>query len=139
MILYTDMVGDIFHYGHSEYLRKIYELKKEGDKLFVGIHNDETVQTYKRLPVLNMQERVKVISCCKYIDKIIENSPLSITKEFIHFHKIDLIFTPDNRTEEEMQKMMKDPFEMGIVRKIPYTHEISTTDIIKRIKSMSLL
>ena len=68
MILYTDMVGDMFHYGHSEYLRRIHELKKEGDKLFVGIHNDETVQSYKRLPVLNMQERIKVISCCKYID-----------------------------------------------------------------------
>ncbi len=82
MIIYTDMVGDMFHYGHSEYLKRIHGLKKE------------------------------------YID----------------LHKIDLIFTPDNRTDEEMERMMKEPFEMGIVRKIPYTHEISTTDIIKRIK-----
>ena len=107
MIFYTNMVADMFHYGHSEYLRKIYELKKEGDELYVGIHNDETVKSYKRLPVLTMDERIKVISSCKYIDKIIPNAPLCITKEYIDLYKIDQIFIPDNRTVEEIQIMVK--------------------------------
>jgi cytidyltransferase-like protein len=135
MIFYTDMVADMFHYGHSEYLRKIYELKKDGDKLYVGIHNDETVQSYKRLPVLTMDERIKVVSSCKYIDKIISDAPLSISKEYIDLYKIDQIFIPNNRTIEEIQVMVKIPYELGMVKQIPYTHEISTTDIIKRIKS----
>lgn len=135
MILYTDMVADMFHYGHSEYLRRISELKKEGDKLYVGIHNDETVRSYKRLPVLTMDERIKVISSCKYIDKIISDAPLYITKEYIDLHKIAQIFIPDNRTIEEIKIMVKIPYEMGIVKQIPYTLEISTSDIIKRIKS----
>jgi cytidyltransferase-like protein len=135
MIFYTDMVADMFHYGHSEYLRKIYELKKDGDKLYVGIHNDETVQSYKRLPILTMDERIKVISSCKYIDRIIPDAPLSITKEYIDLYKINQIFIPNNRTIEEIQVMVKIPYELGIVKQIPYTSEISTTDIIKRIKS----
>jgi len=135
MIFYTDMVADMFHYGHSEYLRRIYELKKDGDKLYVGIHNDETVKSYKRLPVFTMDERIKVISSCKYVDKIIPDAPLSITKEYIDLHKINQIFIPNNRTIEEIKIMVKIPYEMGIVKEIPYTPEISTTDIIKRIKS----
>jgi cytidyltransferase-like protein len=135
MIFYTDMVADMFHYGHSEYLRKIYELKKDGDKLYVGIHNDETVQSYKRLPVLTMDERIKVISSCKYIDRIIPDAPLCITKEYIDLYKIDQVFIPDNRTIEEIKIMVKIPYELGMVKQIPYTPEISTTDIIKKIKS----
>lgn len=135
MIFYTNMVADMFHYGHSEYLRKIYELKKEGDKLYVGIHNDETVKSYKRLPVLTMDERIKVISSCKYIDKIIPNAPLSISKEYIDLYKIDQIFIPDNRTVEEIKIMVKIPYGLGMVKQISYTHEISTTDLIKRIKN----
>ena len=135
MIFYTNMVADMFHYGHSEYLRKIYELKKEGDKLYVGIHNDETVKSYKRLPVLTMDERIKVISSCKYIDKIIPNAPLSISKEYIDLYKIDQIFIPDNRTVEEIKVMVKIPYELGMVKQISYTPEISTTDLIKRIKN----
>lgn len=145
MIFYTNMVADMFHYGHSEYLRKIFELKKDGDKLYVGIHSDKNVESYKRIPILTMDERIKVISSCKYIDKIIPDAPLSITKEYIDLYKIDLIFIPDNRISEEMSIIdngvptsinpTKIPYEMGIVKQIPYTHEISTTDIIKRIKN----
>jgi cytidyltransferase-like protein len=134
MILYTDMVADMFHYGHAEYLRKIHELKKGSDELYVGIHNDEAVKSYKRLPILNMDERIKVISSCKYIDKIISNAPLFITKEYIDLHKIDLIFIPNNRTQEEIELMVTIPYQMGIIRTIPYTTEISTSNIIKRIK-----
>jgi cytidyltransferase-like protein len=139
------MVADLFHYGHSEYLRKISEFKNDGDKLYVGIHNDETVQSYKRLPVLTMDERIKVISSCKYIDKVIPDAPMYITKEYIDLYKIDLFFIPDNRISEDITVInngvpisvnpAKIPHEMGIVKKIPYTHEISTTDIIKRIKN----
>jgi len=143
------MVADLFHYGHSEYLRKIHELKKDSDKLYVGIHNDKNVQSYKRLPILTMDERIKVISSCKYIDRIIPDAPLCITKEYIDLYKIDQVFIPDNRISEEMPVInngvsisinpTKIPYEMGIVKKIPYTPEISTTDIIKRIRNRTEL
>ena len=44
-IIYVDMVGDLFHYGHVEILRRA---KEKGDKLIVRIHSDETVMEYKR-------------------------------------------------------------------------------------------
>ena len=47
-IVYVDMVGDLFHYGHVEILRRA---KEKGDKLIVGVHSDETVMEYKRKPI----------------------------------------------------------------------------------------
>ena len=82
-----------------------------------------------------MEERVKVIESCKYIDKIIPDAPLSITKEYIDLHKINYIFMPDNRTPEEVILMANVPYNLGIIKFIPYTNTISTTDIIKRIKN----
>jgi cytidyltransferase-like protein len=133
MILYTDMVADLFHYGHINFLKNIYLQKKEGDLLYVGIHSDKTTESYKDVPIMSMEERIKVVEACKYLDKVITDSPITITKEFIDLHKIDLIFTPDNRTEDEIKLMLEVPYQMGIVRKVPYTNTISTTDIIKRI------
>jgi len=133
MILYTDMVADLFHYGHVNYLKNIYLQKKEGDLLYVGIHSDECTKSYKRTPIMTMEERIQVVEACKYVDKVIVDSPITTTKEYIDLHKIDLIFTPDNRTEDEIKLMLEIPYQMGIVRKVPYTNTISTTDIIKRI------
>lgn len=135
MILYTDMVADLFHYGHVEFLKNIYNTKKPGDLLYVGIHNDETVESYKRTPIMTMEERIKVIESCKYIDKVIPDAPLSISKEYIDLYKIDYIFVPDNRTPAEVILMADIPYKLGMIKFVPYTTTISTTDIIKRLKN----
>jgi cytidyltransferase-like protein len=133
MIFYADMVADLYHFGHSEYIKNIYLQKKAGDLVYIGIHNDEVVESYKRMPILTMEERIKVIESCKYIDKVIPNAPLKVTKEYIDLYKIDYIFIPNNRTDEEISIMYEIPFKLGMIKSIPYTNTISTTEIIDRI------
>jgi cytidyltransferase-like protein len=133
MIFYADMVADLYHFGHSDYIKNIYLQKKEGDLVYIGIHNDEVVESYKRTPILTMEERIKVIESCRYIDKIIPNAPLEVTKEYINLHNIDYIFIPNNRTDEEISIMYEIPFKLGMIKTIPYTNTISTTEIIDRI------
>jgi cytidyltransferase-like protein len=133
MILYADMVADLYHYGHLEYIKNIYLHKKENDLVYIGIHDDITVESYKRLPILTMEERIKVLESCKYIDKIIPNAPLKVTKEYIDLHKIDYIFIPNNRTEEDINDWYDLPKKLNMIKVIPYTNTISTTDIINRI------
>ena len=41
--IYVDMIGDLFHYGHVEFLKNA---RKLGDKLIVGVHSDETNKKY---------------------------------------------------------------------------------------------
>ena len=53
--LYVEMVADLFHYGHVEFLKKASAF---GDHLLVGICSDEAVQANKRNPILSMEERI---------------------------------------------------------------------------------
>lgn len=47
--VYADIVGDLFHYGHVEFLRQARAL---GDYLLVAICADEVVAPNKRRPIL---------------------------------------------------------------------------------------
>lgn len=137
MIIYTDMVGDLCHYGHFKHLEQIYNqlVKDTYNKFYVGVHNDETVKSYKRLPIMTMEERIKMISFYPHIDKLIPNAPLNITKEYIDLHNINIVCIPNNRTDEDIKLMCSTPLELNMIKKFNYTHEISTTDIINRIKN----
>jgi len=126
------MTADLFHFGHVNFLKQANEI---GDYLIVGIHSDETVQNYKRSPIMTMEERISVVASCRYVDKIIPDSPLVIDLEWIKKHNIHLVVHGDDFSEDLLQLCYKVPIEMGIFEKVPYTPGISTTDIIKRLKN----
>ena len=70
--VYADMVADLFHYGHVEFLKKAREL---GDYLIVGIHADEILEDYKRKPILTMEERIISVAGCRYVDEVLPSAP----------------------------------------------------------------
>ena len=71
------MVADLFHYGHMNFLR---QASSHGDFLLVGIHANETVESYKRTPILTMKERIASVEGCRYVDEVVPNAPLEITR-----------------------------------------------------------
>jgi len=129
--VYVDIVGDLFHLGHVSLFKKARGL---GDYLIVGVHSDEDVAFYKRRPVLLLEERSKVIKSCRYVDEVIENAPLVITEEFINEHNISYVVHGDD-VSDEVKRQHKIPYSLGIVKYVPYTPGISTTEIIERIKN----
>ncbi len=137
MIIYTDMVADLCHFGHLHFLEQIYNkfIKNTNNKLFVGVHNDKTAHSYKRFPIMTMKERILTLSYNPYIDKIIPDAPINISKKYINKHKLDIICIPNNRTDEEIKYMYEIPFELNMIRKLDYTDTISTSEIIQRIKN----
>ena len=131
MIIYTDGVFDLFHYGHINLLKKAKEF---GTKLYVGIHNDNDVKSYKRLPIIKYGYRKCILDSCKYIDKVIPDAPLTIDENFLNKHKIDLVIHAHNKDEDEKYYFMyKNCIKLGKFKRIDYTQGISTTDIIQRI------
>ena len=126
------MVADLFHYGHVNFLRKA---SSHGDFLLVGVHADEEVMTYKRRPILSMEERVASVEGCRYADEVIPNAPLEIDRTFIEKHNIDLVIHGDDFSSDLEQLCYKIPMEMGIYRTVGYTEGISTTDLIDRVKA----
>jgi cytidyltransferase-like protein len=129
--VYADMVGDLFHRGHVEFLRRAREL---GDELVIGVHSDEAVMSYKRAPVQTMEERVSVVASCRYVDEVLPNAPVGVSREWIELHRLDLVVHGDDFDEEASRSQYGEAMELGIFRVVPYTPEISTTDLIDRIK-----
>ena len=131
-IVYTDIVGDLFHFGHVEFLEKA---RKLGTRLLVGVLSDTEAEKYKRRPILTMEERIRSVRNCRYVDEVIPDPPLVITDEFIKEHGIDIVCHGDDFSSEEMRNFYGVPITQGIFQSIPYTAGISTTDIISRIRS----
>ena len=63
--------------------KKIVESSDEPIKLIVGIHNDNICIDYKREPIINEKIRYKTVELCKYVDEIMEDCPLVVTKDLI--------------------------------------------------------
>ena len=129
--VYVDMVADLFHYGHVEFLKKARGL---GDYLLVGIHSDDVVAFYKKgRPILTMEERVNSVAACRYVDEVVPNAPLTVDRSWIDLHDIHLVAHGDDSTKEQLEYMYNVPISMGIFRTVPYAIGISTTEIIRRI------
>ena len=129
------MVADLFHYGHVNFLRLA---RKHGDYLLVGVHADKTVMSYKRRPILSMEERVASVKHCRYVDEVISDAPLTIDRAWIEQHEIDLILHGDDLSRETEESWYRTPIKMGIFRSVAYTPGISTTEIIARIKAAAV-
>jgi len=123
------MVADLFHYGHVNFLRQASEY---GDTLLVGIHADEAIM-YKTKPILTMEERVRSVEGCRYVDEVIPNAPIEIDREWIEKHNIELILHGDDFTPELEALCYAVPIELGIFQRIPYTEGISTTELVSRV------
>ncbi len=57
---------EILHPGHLLYLE---EAKKLGDELFVIVGRDVNVKKRKRMPIIPEEQRLKMVSALKVVDK----------------------------------------------------------------------
>ena len=124
------MCADLIHYGHIRFIKKAKEL---GDNLVVGLHSDETMQSYKRKPVMTFKERKELLESVKYIDEIIDNAPTNPNGEYLKKLKIDFMAIPNNVDKQLINKLYKYPYENNMIKIINYTKEISTSIIIERV------
>ena len=133
--IYIDGIFDLFHRGHLESLKQAKFLKDDV-YLIVGVISDKVAEGYKRLPIICEDDRVEIIKAITYVDEVILNPPLSVTKDFVEDNKIDIVvhgFCDDNDWNKQ-----KDFFswliENNRFQRINYYSKISTTDIIHKIK-----
>ena len=129
--IYVDMVGDLFHINHINLIKKA---KNFGKYLIVGVHSDSDVESYKCTPILTMEERIGIIESCKYVDKVIPNAPLVITKEYLDENNIDLVVHAHNEDEiEKYNFMYSEIIKLEKFKRIDYHDGVSTTNIKNKI------
>ena len=133
--IYVDGIYDLFHAGHVNTLKNIKNMR-DNVNLIVGLINDKEATNYKRQPVINETNRYIMLNSCKYVDDVITDAPLIITKDFMDKYKIDLVVhSYSNKNDENNQNnFFKIPIEIGKYQTIEYSHIESTTGIINRIK-----
>lgn len=130
--VYVDIVGDLFHAGHVEFFKKA---KSFGNYLIVGVLADDVVEGYKRRPVISLENRVKMIESCKYVDEVIIAPPLRLTDEMIDAFGIKFVVHGDDFNKDLLEDQYGVSLRRGIFRTVPYAAGISTTQIIQGIIS----
>jgi glycerol-3-phosphate cytidylyltransferase len=134
---YADIVGDLFHSNHIKFLKKC---KEYCDYLIVGVCTDEYCKPYKRIPILNEEDRLFLISECKYVDKcfLVDENQIPIKKDFINKHNIDYVFHAHSKEEHEKYKIYYNvPINMDKFIRLDYGEGISTSSIINKISKLN--
>lgn len=69
----------MFHAGHVAILKQAREF---GDYLIAGVHSDEVVNAQRGLnmPIMNLNERVLSVLGCAYVNDVLIDAPLKITR-----------------------------------------------------------
>ncbi|KAJ9454865.1 Choline-phosphate cytidylyltransferase 1 [Diplonema papillatum] len=132
--VYVDGVYDLCHIGH---MRMFAASAQFGNSLFVGVINDKDAAPYKRKPVMTHEERCTEVGACKYVTKVIPDAPcFGIPREFIEKHNIHLVVCGEEYFTNPNDIYYKTPREMGILQCAPRTQGMSTSELIRRVKSI---
>jgi cytidyltransferase-like protein len=133
--VYCCGVFDMCHLGHMKLFEKISKSFEQPIHLIVGVHSDLTIETYKRTPIINEDFRVKTVQLCKYVDEVWANADLVVSKEFCLINNLDYVIIGEEYKGTKDSIWYPGPIELGIHKYISRFEELSTTDIIKKIKS----
>ena len=96
-IVYVDGTFDLLHTGHIKFLKMC---KSYGDYLIVGVISDIDVESYKRVPIIDMENRKIMLENLSIVDKIIAPAPfMPIPMNFLDEHSIDVVIytSPDGK------------------------------------------
>jgi len=133
--VYVDGVFDLFHRGHLESLKKAKNVLNDLDNtiLVVGVVSDKDCESYKRVPIINEEDRVEIIKNIKVVDEVIFPCPLFPTMDFIKKNKIDLVVHGFSNEKDRLlqRKFFAELIENNYFMEIEYYNKISTTELIK--------
>lgn len=131
VIVYTFVVGDLFHANHVRFL----ELARSfGDKLIVGVLSDSAVESYKRIPIYPLKDRLLIVSSLKFVDMVIvqySKSPLEVIKMLLPNIVVHADDWKNNFPDKEEIESLGVKIEFT-----PYFDGTTTTKAIKKCKEL---
>jgi cytidyltransferase-like protein len=133
-IVYSFVVGDLFHYGHLRILEKANEL---GDYHICGVLTDKGASGYKDKPIASFEERKAIISNLRCVDMVMSQTSKDPTENLKKIHeqfansKLILIHASNWKKipGEEFIKKIK-----GKVIRFPYYSKLADNKILCKIK-----
>ncbi|MCL2247740.1 MAG: phosphoenolpyruvate mutase [Oscillospiraceae bacterium] len=132
---YVAMATDLYHSGH---LNIINEAAKHGS-VIVGVLTDEAVATYKRPPLLDTAERVRIASGFKHVERVVVQEHMDYT-DTLHEIRPDYVVHGDDWRTGHMQIIRERVISVlaewgGELIEIPYTKGISTDGLSRQLSA----
>lgn len=130
---------DLMHHGHIALFKAA---KKIADIVIVSLNTDEFNKQYKgRKPIMTLEERIAVVSACRYVDKVDINEGGHDSKPSILRNKPDYILHGDDWVRGEIflkqlgidKKFLKE--HKIKIKYVPLVRNISTTELRIRTKT----
>ena len=130
--VYVDGIYDLTHFGHFAAFRRA---KAFGDRLVVGVCGDDAAEAYKRRPIMTLAERSRSVRESPYVDDVVLDAPCvpgALDEAFLEAHGIEIVVCGDEY-DVPGDPWYAAPRRLGILRTVPRTREISTSDLIARV------
>ena len=133
-IVFTNGCFDLVHAGH---VRSLRDARALGDVLVVGVNGDASVGRLGKgggRPILPQSDRAEVLAALSSVDYVCvfdEDTPL----ELIRAAEPDVLVKGGDWTPDAIVGADVVTARGGRVANVPYHEGLSTTDIIRRIRS----
>ncbi len=135
--VYIAMSADVIHQGH---INIIEEGAKYGD-VIIGLLTDEAIASYKRMPLLNYENRKKIFENLKNVTEIVPQSTLDYTENLRKIKPDYVLHGDDWRTG--IQSVVRDNVINtlkewnGELIEIPYTKDVNSTDLEHKYRELT--
>lgn len=139
MRVYTQGTFDLFHFGHVRLLGKCRRLAGD-DEVVVSLLSDEAITKYKgHPPIMNWSERRSVLESCRYVDEIIKGDNEKTLDEICN-NDIGIVVVGSDWVKKDIYKQygVSKVFLDWMLVYVPYTEEISTTELKRRLKDAKI-
>jgi len=132
-IVFTNGCFDLLHVGHVRYLS---EARQKGDLLVVGVNTDDTVRDLKGpgRPILPLDERMRILAALESVSYVVafgEPTPYELIGEV----RPDVLVKGGDYEINQIVGRDIVWADGGEVCTIPLTEAVSTSKIVKKIRS----
>ena len=130
--VYIGLSLDVIHHGH---INLINNAKKYG-YLIVGLLTDSAISTNKKLPLLNYNQRKKILSSLSGVDKIVPQDNWCYSSNILKY-KPDIMVHGDDWNNDANGRILKKNSINALKKigskliEIPHTKNISSTSLQK--------
>ena len=131
--VYIALSADVIHHGH---INLIKNAKKYGS-LIVGLLTDKAIASFKRMPLMNYQQRKKILENINGVNRIVPQNEWEYSKNLIKFrpdimvHGDDWKLGPDKILRDKTIKTLK-KINAKLIE-IPHTKNISSSAMQQRL------
>lgn len=125
--IYIGLSLDIIHHGHINLINKA----KNIGRLTVGLFTDKAIASHKRLPLLQYEDRKKILENIKGVYKVVPQNEWNYSSNILKYKPDIMVHGDDWKLSEEGKKLREDTMKAlkkinATLIEIPYTKNVSS-------------